>query len=131
MKLFNDESFGPNVSIVRVKDAADAIEISNGSGFGLSSSIFTNDIMEGLAIAKLLETGAVSCYQPVHRIDRLTVQVHLNSGSVHDEPTIPHGGHKNSGHGRFNGAYAIQSFTQTKTVRFGNLGAIPLHILKN
>lgn len=58
------------------------------------------DYLAAINLAKQLECSAI----------------HINSGTVHDEPTFPHGGHKSSGIGRFNGTYAIQSFTQTKTI---------------
>ena len=54
----------------------------------------------GLRIAKQIETGAV----------------HINNMSVHDEPTLPHGGAKQSGFGRFNGSAGLEEFQRTKTV---------------
>ena len=70
--------------------------------------------MTALSVARSLECSAV----------------HINSTTVHDESSLPHGGLKSSGFGRFNGSYAIQSFTQTKTVTFrtGERMA-PLHLL--
>ena len=56
--------------------------------------------------------------------------IHLNSTTVHDESSLPHGGHKASGFGRFNGPWSIQSFTQTKTVTFRTgEGQAPLGLL--
>lgn len=42
--------------------------------------------------------------------------VHINSATIHDEPTMPHGGWKSSGFGRFGGSSAYDEFLQTKTV---------------
>ena len=58
--------------------------------------------MVALSVARELECSAI----------------HLNSTTVHDESGLPHGGHKSSGFGRFNGPWSIQSFTQTKTITF-------------
>lgn len=40
--------------------------------------------------------------------------------SIHDEPTLPHGGYKKSGWGRFNAHWGLDEFLQTKTVTFKN-----------
>lgn len=45
-------------------------------------------------------------------------QVHINRMSVHDEPTIPHGGVKSSGWGRFNAEWGIDEFLRLKTITF-------------
>lgn len=42
--------------------------------------------------------------------------VHINSMSVHDEPSLPHGGMKKSGYGRFGGARGLDEFLTTKSV---------------
>lgn len=86
MDIYHTESFGPTVSIYEVDSDDEAIRIANDTDYGLSSSVFTEDLRRGLKIAKQIETGAV----------------HINSMSVHDEAALPHGGTKKSGFGRFN-----------------------------
>lgn len=114
MALFAEESFGPVLAVLRARDAAHAVELANGSRYGLSASVWSADVQAALAVARALESGAV----------------HVNSSTVHDEAGLPHGGHKASGFGRFNGAYALEAFTQTKTItlRTGE-GLPPFHLL--
>lgn len=47
-----------------------------------------------------------------------TRAVHINDSTIHDEPTLPHGGMKSSGHGRFGGSWGISEFLTTKTITF-------------
>ena len=85
MKIWGMETFGPVAVLVAFKSVKEAIELANDSEYGLSASIFTADIAKAIAIAKLLDSGAV----------------HINSTTVHDEAHMPHGGTKASGWGRF------------------------------
>ncbi|CED83284.1 Aldehyde dehydrogenase [Phaffia rhodozyma] len=115
MNVYFEESFGPLLSIIRANDADHAVEIANDSEFGLSSSVWTEDYRQAIQVAKALECSAV----------------HINSNTVHDQGSLPHGGHKSSGYGRFNGKYAIDSFTQTKTITFRmNEPQAPFSLLK-
>jgi acyl-CoA reductase-like NAD-dependent aldehyde dehydrogenase len=100
MDLFTTESFGSCVGIIEVDDASAAVDVANGSFYGLSASIFTKDIGRAIAIGKRLQSGAV----------------HINSLTLHDEATLPHGGVKDSGYGRFGGRWGISEFVQTKTI---------------
>ncbi|KAK0888249.1 hypothetical protein LTR02_016478 [Friedmanniomyces endolithicus] len=100
MRLFREESFGPCVSVIQTKTVAEAIDLVNASSYGLSASIFTRDVAKAIAIARKLESGAV----------------HVNSATIHDEDTLPHGGVKDSGFGRFGGRWGIQEFVKTKTI---------------
>jgi acyl-CoA reductase-like NAD-dependent aldehyde dehydrogenase len=59
MRVMRDESFGPVVGIMAVKDDAEAIALMNDSQFGLTASIWTNDIDAANAIGTALETGTV------------------------------------------------------------------------
>ncbi|KAF8217926.1 salicylaldehyde dehydrogenase [Mycena galopus ATCC 62051] len=102
MAIYRDESFGPSVSLIAVKDEDEAIAISNESDYGLNSAIFTRDLARGLRVAKRLECG----------------NIHINAMSVHDEASLPHGGVKSSGWGRFNGAWGLEEFVRIKTVTY-------------
>lgn len=58
-RIYTEETFGPAFIIVRAKDKAHAIELANDNPAGLSASIWTEDLSEGLDVAKQLESGAV------------------------------------------------------------------------
>lgn len=98
MDLYQQESFGPTVSLILVEDDEEAIRISNDTDYGLASAVFTENLQRGLSIAKRIETGAV----------------HINSMSVHDEASLPHGGAKKSGFGRFNGEEGLKEWVRLK-----------------
>ena len=59
MRVMRDESFGPIVGIMPVKDDAEAIRLMNDSRFGLTASVWTNDAARAEAIANQIETGTV------------------------------------------------------------------------
>lgn len=100
MDLFTTESFGACVGIIEVQDASAAVEIANSSFYGLSASVFSKDLSRAIAVGKMLQSGAV----------------HINSMTLHDEATLPHGGVKDSGYGRFGSRWGISEFLQTKTI---------------
>ncbi len=87
MELFREESFGPQVSITRVKNADEAVKLANDTDYGLSAAIHTRDIAKGIELAKRIESGIC----------------HINGPTVADEPQMPFGGVKASGYGRFGG----------------------------
>lgn len=76
--IYHKETFGPALVIIRARDTEHAIELANDSDVGLSASVWSRDIGEALRVAKRIQSGAV----------------HINSGTVHDEPGLPHGGYK-------------------------------------
>lgn len=100
MKLFRDESFGPVVGIIRVKDEAEAIALANDTEYGLSAAVFTRDTARGLRVARQITTGIC----------------HINGPTVHDEAQMPFGGTKGSGYGRFGGKVGIDSFTELRWI---------------
>ena len=59
MSLYSDESFGPVVGIMSVKDDSEAIRLMNDSDFGLTASLWTQDATRAEAIADQIETGTV------------------------------------------------------------------------
>jgi benzaldehyde dehydrogenase (NAD) len=100
MALFREESFAPQVSITRAKNADDAIALANDTEYGLSAAIHTRDIARGLELAKRIETGIC----------------HINGPTVADEAQMPFGGVKNSGYGRFGGKAGIDAFTELRWI---------------
>jgi acyl-CoA reductase-like NAD-dependent aldehyde dehydrogenase len=98
-RSFQEEIFGPVVSVVRFKDEAEAIAIANESPYGLSGSIWSRDIGRALRVARGVETGALS----------------VNSNSSVRYST-PFGGFKQSGLGRELGPDALLGFSEEKNV---------------
>lgn len=100
MNLYSDESFGPSVSLYTYETEDEAIRLANDTQYGLSASIFSEDLRAAFRVADRLESGAV----------------HINTMSIHDEFALPHGGVKKSGFGRFNGRQGLGEFLYYKTV---------------
>ncbi|KAI9844870.1 MAG: hypothetical protein M1838_001993 [Thelocarpon superellum] len=98
--LYGEESFGPTLTIIPVASVDEAVEVANDTAYGLSASIFSRDVMKAVQLARRLDTGAC----------------HVNAMTVHDEPSLPHGGSKASGSGRFGAQWGMDEFLQIKTV---------------
>jgi len=101
MDIYQQESFGPTVSLIIVDSEEEALRVANDTEYGLSAAVFTEDLRTGLRFAKGIESGAV----------------HINDMTVHDETALPHGGMKSSGFGRF-GSIGLDEWVRTKTVTF-------------
>lgn len=100
MSIYDEETFGPVTTIVRVKGAEHALEVANDTAYGLSSAIFSRNISLALDLASRLDAGCV----------------HINGATVQNEPQAPYGGMKNSGYGRFDGSAVVEEFTEVKWV---------------
>ncbi|RDA90461.1 hypothetical protein CP533_3937 [Ophiocordyceps camponoti-saundersi (nom. inval.)] len=100
MDVYKTESFGPTVSLFTFDTEAEAVKLANDTEYGLSAAVFTEDLKAAFRIADALESGAV----------------HINSMTVHDESSLPHGGVKDSGFGRFNSNQGLDEFMYYKTV---------------
>lgn len=100
MRIFHEESFGPVTSIIKVRDHEEALQLANGTDYGLSSGVITNDMQKALDLAFGLDAG----------------MVHLNDCSVSDEPHAPFGGVKNSGFGREGGRFSMEEMTELKWI---------------
>jgi len=109
MRIYREEIFGPLASIMRVHDADEAVSIANDSEFGLNAAVFTRDTARAQAIADRLEYGVVQ----------------INGPTVHDDPSMPFGGTKNSGYGRFGGEQAINEFTELRWIATHQKGQTP------
>src|SRR3954469_10374943 len=60
MKVMIDETFGPVIPVMRVRDADEALRFSNDTTYGLSGSVFTRDFKHGEEIARRMEAGAIN-----------------------------------------------------------------------
>jgi aldehyde dehydrogenase (NAD+) len=100
MPLAQTEAFGPIASFIRAHGEDEALKIANDTELGLAAAVFTSDVERGLHFAQQLETG----------------MSHVNDQSVNDLPYNPFGGEKNSGIGRFNGAWSVAAFTTDQWV---------------
>jgi acyl-CoA reductase-like NAD-dependent aldehyde dehydrogenase len=96
---FTDEVFGPVVTVTPFEDEADAIAIANDTPYGLSGSIWTENVGRAIRVARGVEAGNLS----------------VNSHSSVRYWT-PFGGFKQSGLGRELGPDALDSFTEVKNV---------------
>jgi len=99
-ELVREETFGPPIPIIRVKDIDDAIRVSNSTAFGLSSGVCTNRLDYITRFINELRTGTVNVWEvPGYRIEM-----------------SPFGGVKDSGLGYKEGVIeAMKSFTNVKT----------------
>lgn len=100
MRIYEEESFGPAKSIIRVKGVEEAIRVANDTEYGLSSAVFGRDIQRALKVAKRIQAGIC----------------HINGPTVGDEAQMPFGGMKGSGYGRFGGKAAIAEFTDLRWI---------------
>lgn len=96
MRIYEEEIFGPVVGVVRVADADEAVTVVNDTDYGLTAAVFGADVARARQIARRIEAGAV----------------HINGTTVCDDPTMPYGGMKASGYGRFGGQAVIEEFTE-------------------
>jgi len=100
MALFREESFGPQVSITRVKSVDEAVALANDTEYGLSAAVFGEDIARALEVARRIESGIC----------------HVNGPTVQDEAQMPFGGVKGSGYGRFGGKAGVNEFTELRWI---------------
>ena len=100
MPAYDEELFGPVASVIRVKDLAEAVEVANGSDFGLGGGVFTSNIEHGTQIARdLVDTGAI-----------------VVNGFTKSDPRLPFGGVKDSGYGRELSHFGMHEFLNVKSV---------------
>ncbi|MCG3419908.1 aldehyde dehydrogenase family protein [Oceanobacillus jordanicus] len=101
MRIAQEEIFGPVVSLIPVKSFEEAVEVNNSVSFGLSSSIFTNDVNRVFRAQRDLDTGIV----------------YVNAGTTGAEIHLPFGGTKGTGNGhRDSGVQALDVFTEWKAI---------------
>ncbi len=101
MRIAQEEIFGPTVGVIKVRDVDEAIRVSNGIKYGLSSSIFTRDVNKAFRAMRDLKAGIT----------------YINAGTIGAEVHLPFGGVKDTGNGhREAGQAALDFFTEWKSI---------------
>src|SRR6059058_5648917 len=101
MRIAQEEIFGPTTALIRVSSLDEAIAVSNGVKYGLSSSIFSRDVNKAFRAMRDLNTGIT----------------YVNAGTIGAEVHLPFGGTKHTGNGhREAGQAALDVFTEWKSI---------------
>jgi acyl-CoA reductase-like NAD-dependent aldehyde dehydrogenase len=96
-----EETFGPTITVSRVRDAEEAVTLSNTTTYGLAGSVFTGNGKRGVELARRMRSGMTS------------VNAVLAFASV---PSLPFGGVGDSGFGRIHGEDGLKEFTRAKAI---------------
>ncbi len=99
MTIAREEIFGPVLATLTFKDEAEAVSVGNSTVYGLAAAVWSRDIKKALRTAKALKAGTVW----------------VNTYNFYD-PGLPFGGYKQSGFGRERGHYALEEYTQIKSI---------------
>ena len=109
MRIAQEEIFGPVLSVISAEGIDEAIDIANSVEYGLSSSIYTEDMKNAFRAVEKIEAGLT----------------YINSSTIGSEVHLPFGGVKSTGNGtREAGSTAIEEFTELKTVYFDYSGKL-------
>jgi acyl-CoA reductase-like NAD-dependent aldehyde dehydrogenase len=101
MRITREEIFGPVLSVIKVPDYEEAVKVANDVDYGLSASIYTNNLRRAYRAIDDLESGVT----------------YVNAPTIGAEVHLPFGGVKDTGNGiREAGSTAIEEFTEIKTV---------------
>jgi acyl-CoA reductase-like NAD-dependent aldehyde dehydrogenase len=101
MRIAQEEIFGPTTAVIKIRDLDEAIRVSNGIEYGLSSSIFTQDVNRAFRAMRDLKAGIT----------------YINAGTIGAEVHLPFGGTKDTGNGhREAGQAALDFFTEWKSI---------------
>ena len=96
--LFQNEVFGPVLSVTTFKDEDEAVSLANGTAFGLAAGVWTSNLSRAHRMISRIRSGVV----------------HVNTYGGSDL-TVPLGGHKQSGNGHDKSLHAMQKYTDLKT----------------
>jgi aldehyde dehydrogenase (NAD+) len=101
MRVAKEEIFGPVLSVIKIKSYEEAIEVANNTKYGLSSSIYTNNVARAFKAMHDIEAGIT----------------YVNGPTIGAEAHMPFGGVKQTGNGHREGGWEVFDFyTETKTV---------------
>jgi acyl-CoA reductase-like NAD-dependent aldehyde dehydrogenase len=101
MEIYIEETFGPVIPVVKVKDEEEAIRLANDHQYGLNGSVWSKDTKRAIELASRMECGQVTVNDVV-----------LSVGN----PVLPFGGVKSSGIGRYHGPEGLLGFTHQKAI---------------
>jgi acyl-CoA reductase-like NAD-dependent aldehyde dehydrogenase len=99
MTIAQEEIFGPVLSVIPYADESEALEIANGTRYGLAGAVWSQDQDHAIDFARRLEAGTVE----------------VNGGAFN--LVAPFGGVKQSGHGREFGKYGLEEFLVPKSIQ--------------
>ncbi len=100
MRIAQEEIFGPVLSVIEISNLDEAIEIANSTDYGLSSSMYTNDVRNAFLAMRKIEAGIT----------------YINSPTIGAEVHLPFGGVKKTGFTREAGMEGIEEFSHSKTL---------------
>ncbi|HET7483294.1 MAG TPA: aldehyde dehydrogenase family protein, partial [Actinomycetota bacterium] len=98
-QLFEEEIFGPVLSIIPYDTEEEAIEIANDTIYGLAGGVWAGDVERAKKVARKIRTG----------------QVQINGGNFN--PLAPFGGYKQSGNSRELGRFGLEEFLEVKSLQ--------------
>ena len=101
MKAMTEETFGPTIPVMKVRDAEEAVRLANDTPYGLSASVFSSDQERAETIARRIECGSVNINDVLANYQQLP---------------LPMGGWKSSGIGFRHGAYGIRKFVRSESI---------------
>ena len=101
MRMAKEESFGPVVVVLEVESLDDAIETLNDSSYGLSSSIYTQDVNAAFKAMRDIDAGIT----------------YINGPTIGAEIQLPFGGMKNTGNGHRESSHTVlDTYTEWKSI---------------
>jgi acyl-CoA reductase-like NAD-dependent aldehyde dehydrogenase len=101
MECMTEETFGPTLPVMRVRDSEEAVRLANDSPYGLQASVWTKDVAKGERLARMIEAG-VCCVNDA-QVNYVALE-------------LPMGGWKQSGLGSRHGADGIRKYTKKQTL---------------
>ncbi len=104
MKVMREETFGPIMPIMKVKDEVEALWLANDSDYGLSASVWSNNMRQAKRVAHRLDVGSVNVNDAI---------------SHYPVSLLPFGGVKQSGNARTHGPEEVLQFTQLRSYAIG------------
>ncbi|MCA9960648.1 MAG: aldehyde dehydrogenase family protein [Anaerolineales bacterium] len=104
MKLMQEETFGPIMPVMKVKDETEALWLANDSVYGLSASVWSNNMRQAKRVAHRLDVGSVNVNDAI---------------SHYPVSLLPFGGVKQSGNARTHGKEEVLQFTQMRSYAIG------------
>jgi acyl-CoA reductase-like NAD-dependent aldehyde dehydrogenase len=108
-----EETFGPTLTVTRVRDAEEALERANATAYGLAGSVFSGSRRRAMDLARRMRSGMTS------------VNSVLTFAAI---PALPFGGVGESGFGRIHGADGLREFTRAKAITRQRV-ALPVELM--